>query len=269
MNYSKRLFKILIIFEPISIVINIFVYYENGIKPLGIITYTVRDIIFYPKGALWFIQACIVGVWIIYYMIKYKKTNLLIPISVVCYVFALICNSYYFLVEGTSFGNIISNIVNITYSVRNGIFVGVPYLYLGMMISKIHNLRKLSKISLAILMIISGIIYYIELCLVRNAHMMDDGSLFIMLPVFISFLLLFVLNYSSDNNKLILTMRNLSTGMYILHSPLNLLFYYGMIVVFDYHALGIIRFFFTLLSSLIMCIISYNSKNSKINGILR
>ncbi len=271
-KYSKRLLQLLLIFEPISILLNIGIYNYQGKNWSEILLRTVRDIIFYPRGALWFVQACIIGVWIIYIFLKYHLEKFIFPISGMLYLFALLCNSYFFIIENTAFGNFIELYLKITASTRNGIFVGFPYLYAGILVSNLNQKNTLSEKrgGLAICMIFGYIFYLLELYLLRDKTMKDDGSLFIALPVFTLFFLLFCLQYSTYKvNDKCLLFRNLSTGMYLLHSPIRSLFEYGTKIIFKENLNKILLFFLTLFFAFLICVISYKSKNRFIKNLLK
>ncbi len=243
---------------------------SEGIKYA--VLYCGRSVIFYPVGALWFIQACIVAVWIIYFFYKFDIQKLILPISIILYVFAMICNSYYFLVSDTVIGNLIDNFLLITASARNGIFVGVFYIYLGFLINKADEYVKknnFNKIYLAILLVISYCIYILEVILLNGKESKDDGSLFIILPLFSFLLVLFCVQFKSISLKSIV-LRNLSTGIYLLHSPLlNLIIGIGILVFNQNDVNNVFKLVSTLVLAIIICLISYKSKNKFFNSILK
>lgn len=86
-------------------------YILIGKRVIKIFLRHIRSVVFYPKGALWYIQACLVGVWII-------------PAGIILYIFALICNSYNFLVYDTKIGKMVDLLLLIIHSARNGLFYG-------------------------------------------------------------------------------------------------------------------------------------------------
>jgi peptidoglycan/LPS O-acetylase OafA/YrhL len=266
-HYSKRLFVLLLVFEPISIFLNVILDIHNGNSFFKVIILQLRNIIFYPKGALWFIQACIVAVWIIYFFIKHNKKHLILPLSCILYLFAMICNSYYFLIENTVLKRIVDIYLYITSSARNGLFIGVLFLYLGIIISDINKNKKLHTSVICTSTFILYCLYLFELYMLQGNTMKDDGSLFVILPLFCASLCLLCVRFtsSSTNTKIF---RNLSTGVYLIHAPLGF-FKYVSILLFKFNPKGIIHFLFISLASVCICLISYKSKNSKISNLLR
>lgn len=59
----------------------------------------VRHILFYPTGALWYIQASIIGALLLGLVIKYLNKKISIILALVLYCFALLCNNYYFVTK--------------------------------------------------------------------------------------------------------------------------------------------------------------------------
>ena len=84
-NYLKRLFQKLIVFEPISIILRFCIFLAAGLSLIEIGEKVIKSIIFYPWGALWYIQALIVAVFISIPFIKKGKEVPLLLISIFLY----------------------------------------------------------------------------------------------------------------------------------------------------------------------------------------
>ena len=266
-GYSKRLVIMLVVFEPISILLNGWVELSQGKSFVYIVLSAARYVIFYPKGALWFVQACLVAVWIWYFFRKYNLNRFILPVAGFLYGFALLCNSYYFLVENTIIGSGVNLLIRITASPRNGVFVGFLMIYLGMCVSKYEKQNRLSKAGLGAAVGISYVLYLVEVYLLSGRATMDDGSLYILLPVFSMLLCLFCAQFTSEktNTK---QLRNLSTGIYLLHSPLSYIRYLG-IYWFSYDMRGIVGFLLVTTVSVVICLLSYRSKNKTMANLLK
>lgn len=132
-SYTKRLIVPLIIFEAVNIFISTVNYalFETSQKWFKFIISNIRNIIFYPEGALWYVQASIVGIWIVYCFKKYNKSKWLLPIGICLYIFALLCNNYYFVIENVAFAKIVDLYLYVSKSARNGLFYGFLFLWLG------------------------------------------------------------------------------------------------------------------------------------------
>lgn len=97
LKYCKRLLLPLFVFSIVYILqYAIYSYFFNGKSVLHIVLIIVRDIIFYPMGALWFIQACIVGALLLYPFLKRDKLSLAIICGILLYGVGMLFNSYSF-----------------------------------------------------------------------------------------------------------------------------------------------------------------------------
>ena len=169
---------------------------------------------------LWFVLALIVAIFIEYIFLKKNKIKIAIILSIMLYCIALLGNSYYFLIEGTPFQNIMDIIIKVFSIVRNGIFVGFPLFTVGICIAfyekKICNINN--KI-VYILLVFFILTQAIEATFIRGKNYMDDYSTFIS-TIFVSTILLIICIKNKDVKfKRIDTkrLRSLSTGFYYMH----------------------------------------------------
>lgn len=252
-KYSKRLLKLLIFFELIGMAMNFctqLIIEKNGL--FQIIKGFIKSAIFYPFNALWYIQAVIVGMWISYPFVKKKKTKIGLLFGFLLYIFALLCNSYYFIADGSE---IIKNYMNICISARNGLFVGFFFVLLGFELHKLSD-RGMDKRILYFSLIVIYFIYLIEIIFIRGKISLDDKSLFISSPLISSILLLIATTYKTNSTKTII-LRNLSTGMYLLHRPVlsTLLFVLSSIINIEIR--GSLLFLTVTALSMLICLVSY------------
>ena len=217
----KRYAEKLLVFEPVSIAIQVAIMIFTATAISTIITSVCKSIIFYPWGALWYIQALIVGLALLIPFIKRDKLWLALIISIILYGFALLCNRYYFLTTGTWLEPIVQNYLKIFVSARNGVFVGMMYMAMGMLIARYADRLNRYKSYLSGLMVISFIVFIFEVSLLQDKIGADDNALFITHILLIP--LLFIVSTQHHCKKLgnTLILRNLSTSIYLIHSPIN------------------------------------------------
>ena len=79
-SYCLRLLKPLVVFETISLIYYGLNFLGSGKSIVSTLRILLRTIIFYPYGALWFVQACIVGVLLLYPFLRRNKLKLAITI---------------------------------------------------------------------------------------------------------------------------------------------------------------------------------------------
>ena len=251
-SYSKRLLKLLIIFEPISIVLKCIQFMLEGHGISYILPRVVRSVLFYPWGALWYIQAVLIGVWLVFLWNKKFGLKSGLFAGALLYSIALLCNSYYWTIEGSVLQRFVDLYLKGFDSARNAFFFGFFFLQIGILCSKVSI-----KYPCGMLTGTFGL-YLVELFLVRNKHMIDDGSLFIVSPFVAFSLIQFAAARLSCERKTVV-LRNLSTGIYVLHRPLIYsLLIFGLI--FDRNITPAVCFLAPLFVSIPFCLVAYKRK---------
>lgn len=214
-RYLKRLFIPYIVWLLLNLPFVLRKYYLDEFDLLSILKKIIKSLIFYPWGTMWYIWALMIAIIIIVLFYKKNKLKNIVIIGSILYLFALICNTYYFLIEGTIFQSLIDNILNIIESARNGIFEGLYFVSVGMYISKLSDEGKISYKKNNIIFIVSYILLIIEILLTKNYVHRDDHSLFLMFIILIPSLFIFLSQFNLKMNTI--KFRNYSTGIYFSH----------------------------------------------------
>lgn len=261
-KYCVRQLKLLVFFEIIILFLNGIRDLIAGKNFLLIFFKSSREIIFYPRGALWFLQACIIGSLIYYLFVRFKKQKLIFPVGISLYIFALSCNSYNFLFDEIPFiSNFLDQYLYYCISARNGVFVGFLYIALGIYCYKL----KIAKFSLmkknvcGWLCLLFFSLYFVELYVLKvtgGTPGKDDFSLFVFLPIFIFFFVCFLSHFEKEKSGSFILMRNLSTGIYLLHSPISLIVYLSLGSCWWYSYRTIV-FFLVSLICFSICMLAY------------
>lgn len=258
MNYCKRLLLPLVVFSIINYIELDAAMLSEGRSLMSIVLSNIRSSLFYPPGALWFVWACIIGSIMLIPFFKRNKLGLALILGIVLYVWALICNNYYFIIFDTSIKTLVDQYTKIFISPRNGIFLGFILLTIGACCSRIKVPRKTSYA----LLLMSFTFLLAEVFLLKDRAYADEGSLYISQLLFIPSLLLVLLNTDIYiPYDISITMRKLSVGMYYLHKPI--LFIVSFITMSV-----VVRFLTTLIVALAICLLSYNSKFKKLEQLL-
>ena len=261
-GYLSRLLEKLIVFETISICFQSILEYISGESIRRIIFKDLRSIIFYPYGAMWYIQALIIALIIITVLINNKKELSALPFAFFFYGVLLICNRYFFLVEGTPLEILIKKVLYYTFSLRNGFTVGFLFTLIGVLIAKnyssIQNLFNINISKLILLLFGCFLLLILEFSFTDGRLMVDDKGMYVSFILIIP--ILFALNLKNDWNRRIrspdnyIILRNISTTLYLIHSPNILIIkiaeklFFGNKVVFG--SIWIIEF---LVESVIIC----------------
>lgn len=263
--YIKRLIIPFIVWLIIALPIQIYNYRTNSL--IITIIKIVRRVFFYPWGALWYILALIVATIIIVPFYKKNKIKSAVVLGGVLYFFALLCNNYYFVIEGTAFQKIVDIYLKIFVSGRNGIFVGLFFVSMGVYIAERTNKGiKLSGVKSTILLVISYILLVIEIFLIKGNTYKDDHGLFIMLMIVVPQLLICSMNVKASLDTRII--RNYSVGIYFMHA-----FIIGMIkILLEKYNINIgsqLLFCSALTISIVLLTILYKIDNKQINKIIK
>lgn len=212
-KYLKRLLVPLLFFSLVNILLESIKMssYMNG--PV-IFREVIKHVVFYPWGALWFVQACIVGALLLYPFVKRNNILGAVIFASLLYLWALVCNNYFFVAQGTFLEPYIHVFMNLCISARNGIFVGFVYLAIGFFVA-----RKKANVS-AFFTIVVFFVYLLEIFLLKNKATLDDSALYISQLLVVPIIFIKSLNISLNiTDDMCLMLRNFSVGMYLLHRP--------------------------------------------------
>ncbi len=267
-KYEYRLFEKLCFFEPISILI--FICIQLYIHtPIGsIILDTLKRVLFYPFGALWYIQALMFAV--IPLGMFWKRDRYIEPlvIGVLLYTFALLSNNYYFIAENTGISGVIDKYMDMFVSPRNGLFVAPLFLSVGGVFSK-YNKRFTIRKTIPVLFT-SVILCVIEILTLNGKNRIDSSSLYV------SYLMLipayFLISLSDGWGKLVSPsvskkLRNLSTSIYLVHSPIIMCIRYGSEFI-GMPVNGVPLFIFSLVAITVVLWLLNRIKNKKVVQLL-
>lgn len=221
-QYCIRLLKPYVVFETINVIQTTLLMLRSGERFSEIISTLFSHLVFDPYGALWYVWASMIAICLLYPFLKQKKINISLLAGLALYVWALFCNSYFFLVDGTLIGSAVSGYLDICMTARNGVFTGFLFIGLGIKCSEISRKITCSLKKLSTITVIWFAVYFAEIWLVyymKNSA--DDTALFICHIILIpSLLLLTIRTRIQIKDTTAVYMRNLSTGMYFLHRPI-------------------------------------------------
>lgn len=256
----KRLFTKLLVFESIAIVLaSMSILYRNP-SPVHFILVTIRGIIFNPAGALWYVNALIVAILLLIPAIKRGKEATAMLVSIPLYGFMLLFNRYYFLVAGTAFGSVVDTTLYYVSTLRNGLFVGLLFVSVGLLFAK-HLSRLQGRLPLfATITVVAYIALIVESWLVFDLPGADDNAFCISYIVFIPALFATTLLLPSPNIAYAKTLRNLSTSIYFMHpSILRMITLTSLALVGD-RPHGVVSFVVGLCVVLAICWFVYRRK---------
>lgn len=259
-KYIRKLMVPYLFWLAIGFPLEFYSKYNGGV--FSTLKVLAKEFLFYPWGALWYILALIVSVILLSFFCRSQKYNLVLKIGSILYIFALLSNSYFFIAEKNShLKNVIEFYTKHFISSRNGIFVGLLLVSIGIIIAQKYKENSIPNINKCkVSLIICFIIYTIELTVVKNRHYIDDSSLFVILPLLIYYLVCFIINIKSNEDYSLF--RKYSVCIYFCHRPILAV----MMLVFKFHY-GVLCFLFDLFLSLWLSKFLLNSNNKFIKKI--
>ena len=225
-SYRKKQCIPLIVWGGLALITYGISLCRNGTSMIGVIARVVRSAVFYPRGAMWFVAACIISSFILEFVLKRKiRRRYITIVALVLYGVALIANTYYFVIEGTIFQTIIDIYMKVCISARNGVFLFI-YMWLGYLLADESLTVQLDRHKELVNVILVGSIltFVLEVVYTYNKNAMDDSSLFASFVVLIPMLVYKLLNYHMKANLPYKDMRKISTYVYYLHPQINTLF---------------------------------------------
>lgn len=260
----KRLLTKLIVFEPISIVLISIQLYRQGLQCHDMLTEITQHILFYPYGALWYIQALIVALLICVPLLKYLRIKWILLGSFLLYLFALLCNNYYFLSKILNIDKFIDNYLEIFVSPRNGIFVGLLYVSSGIAIAKYKNiLQSLKPQFLFLTIILFGVLLFEANCL-KYQEFADDRGLFLTYVFYVPSLFICTASWYGNSLPLASLLRKLSISIYLLHQPILMVLISVSVNIFGDRVTPYWAFMITTLISISISLFVYRHKQSVI-----
>lgn len=220
-RYCLRLFQLLWVFSIVWIIqfaVDSIVISKAGIGRT--LLEILQQMIFYPRGALWYIQASMVGALMLLPFFKRNRLPAAIILGVILYGFAEISNNYYFVVEGTALQPVVDGYLAICLTSNNGVFVGFLYLTLGACVEHYRLYERAGHVR--ILLAAALTVYVAEIAVTRSRlSEIGDGAFYFSQILAAPLLLAAAISLPPRiTNERATLLRNLSTGMYLLHTPI-------------------------------------------------
>lgn len=262
----KRLAIPLVFWETVNILIEILKQlFIQDVSVNEVVKNVVQSIIFYPYGALWYVQALIVALFLVALALNRDRLKTCISISLLLYLVGLLANTYYFVIEGTAIQNSVDVYLNIFVSARNGIFVGLFFVAVGVWIA--NHIKYHSKKSLICVTAIAYVAFVAEVCVTKEFDSADDKSMYLMFVVLIPAMFMCIAKISLKIRKAKL-LRSLSTGIYFMHKAM---IHVWLVVAMELKLTlkPTVEFVCILLSCVSICLVAYRIDNKKLNMLVK
>ena len=189
----------------------------SGSSLSKIVLKLIRSAVFYPPGAMWFLGACMFSSLIIEKATMHSgffTPARMWTISIVLFLIALICNTYYFVVFGTPIQRLVDYYMYCTSSARNGLFL-LLFSWIGFVMGR--N-RQDNKMLFLLLGVIGLFLLIADTAFTYGKLTKDDSSLFLALPLLVPSIVYFGRKIPiRGNDNTWKHIRKLSTVIYVSH----------------------------------------------------
>ena len=215
-RYFFRMLPPLIIFETLGNIMYIAYMIYQGKKISNIFDSLFRQIIFYPRSSMWYLQACLVGCIMLFVFFK-RKVPMIWPVLLGLPLFGigLLFNNYRFVCDRIGIGRRADAILKRCISMRNGVIYGFLFLAIGGAIAEYHLIDRIRGKLLWISLISGCLLQTAETRMLLGKKHADDGSLFICQVIVVP-LIFIALCQCQKKFKCSAVCRKYSTGIFFL-----------------------------------------------------
>ena len=259
-QYVKRLLLPFAVFGGVNTVLEVVKMVMNGAENIAVTI--LQHVLFYPYGALWYVSASMVGALLLLPFVRKGKLNSALAVGAVLYVFALLCNNYYFIAEWIGLKHLVDCYLAIFISARNGLFIGFFMLGIGVKLSTLDtgSLETSRIVWTAVLFIL----YMLETLYIRRQPAVDDKAYYVLQILLVPSLVLVLLDMPLPLSERISKLcRSLSTSIYFQHRM-----WLSLLTILGVQGNPVLRAGLTLLLCLLTYAIAWASKNEMLIRLL-
>lgn len=283
-GYIKRLFLPYAVFSIIWIVQMLVDDVIEQVPAYDALKIVVQHILFFPRGALWYVWASIIGALMLYPFMRKKKLMQALPLGIALFLIGLLANNYYFIADGSSWLKpVVDGYVRIFLVSNNGPFVGFLFLLVGMLICEYYDrITEIVSVRISVVvLIISCVLLILEDSFIKNKTIEGDGAFYLSQLIYVPtvFYLTTRLKFRHISRAFSTTAKNLSTGVYFLHVPMLWIIHKTAIYVLP-HLPGLARlaplfdhasvcFVSCFVVCLVICLVAYKFPKSFLCKILK
>lgn len=173
-----------------------------------------RWVVYSTYPTIWFLPALWIGISATYLLWRNFKLKTLFIVVTILFVFGNLMGSYENLMKSNAFvASLHDAYITVFKSFRNGVFNGIPYVAIGMLVAKKQNTWPAwSNLLFTIFFSISVVG---ECVLIKVFHLSTMNDMVFMLAPAIYFLLSWAIKAEIKSNSLFIWMRNMSMPVFL------------------------------------------------------
>lgn len=201
----KKAFKILKLYVIWSIIYLPLSFIELRSQNIGMVNgfieYIKHFIFSGSYDHLWYLNSLFISLIILSVLLHYKvKDKTILKLSIILYLFGLLGDSYYGLIQGIPIlNNIMDLYLKVFITTRNGLFDGLLFVTLGMMIA----VNKTSeKKNYGLIFLISLLSMFIETSVLKYFSIPKSYNMLVFLPITVFSFFMLVKDISLKDSKL-------------------------------------------------------------------
>ncbi len=217
-QYEKRIWTMYALWSAVYFVHVLYSWIIGDKLNLGqILRYLHMSLVIQTYSTIWFLPALAIGIAVTYFLVTRLSKRQMVVLSFLLYVFGMFCYTYYFAIAETPIADFYNIYCDIFYTSRNGLFNGVPFVFMGYLISVKKDIIPSPKgfFKYAISAAISLALLVAEAFILKlkfNVTGMDVG---IFVVPFTYFFIMMVLHIELKEHKLWLWCRKLSLLIFV------------------------------------------------------
>ena len=245
-----------------------------------VIVNILQHLIFFPRGALWYVWASILGVLMLYPFMKRGKLLRALPLGIALFMVGLLANNYYFIADSSSWLKpVVDGYLRIFLVSNNAPFVGFVFLLIGMLINEHYDrIRDIISVRITTVMLLfaSALLLCEDIFIAKIDNSTGDGAFYLSQLIYVPvvFYLTTRIPCPHLSKECITTVKNLSTGIYFLHVPMLWIIHKSAEYIFPFLKLSRLTPLFDhasvcFVSCIVLCLVVYRYPKSFICKLLK
>lgn len=265
-EYEKRILKMYLGWSLVYFVFVLLDWMMNGTVLTEVITYFHKSLVYTTYSTIWFLPALAIGIAIVYNLSKILTLRQMIILASGCYAICALGKSYSFIIENSSFNQVLSTYNNLFFTTRNGLFNAFPFCLIGYIVAKEHQKQKsrqfIRNMTLSVIFLVAIVAESFILKFVF--HNSDENTIIMLIP-FTYFFLKTLLDIKVKQRDIYLVFRKLSTYIFTSQRiwlsgvPTISVGFYGLISYSSWGGMAIV-IILTLVISIALMFISKKSR---------
>ncbi len=216
-QYEKRIWTMYGLWSAVYFVHVVYDWVVD--QELGVVVFLkhlYRSIVFSSYSTIWFLPALGVGVAITYFLVMKLKKKQIFIIAILLYIFSMFGYTYRFIITETPVGTFYDIYDKFFVSSRNGVFNGVPFIFMGSLIAQ-KDIKPSAKgfFKFAIPAGVSLGLVVIEAFVLKLKFSVTGMDVGIFIVPFTYFFIMTVLRLDIKENKLWIWFRKLSLLIFV------------------------------------------------------